>query len=54
MDFWRFWVFNDPNWDWHSFDFDHDLAYADEKMVAANSTNPDLTAFRARGGKLLM
>ena len=29
LDFWRYWVFNDPKWDWRTFDFDSDLAYAD-------------------------
>ena len=24
LDFWRYWVFNDPNWDFRSFDFDRD------------------------------
>lgn len=54
LDFWKYWVFHDPNWDWHTFDFDRDLAYADEKMAAVNSNSPDLRAFKARGGKLLM
>jgi len=54
LGFWQRWVFNDPNWDWHTFDYDHDVAYADDKMAATNASNPDLRAFKARGGKILM
>jgi len=54
VDFWRYWVFNDPNWDFHTFDFDRDAAYADSKMAAATANDPDLTAFKQRNGKLLM
>jgi len=53
-EFWRLWVFNDPNWDWRTFDFDRDLAYADTKMAAVNSNDPDLKPFKARNGKLVM
>ena len=30
--FWRYWVFDDPSWDWWSFDFDRDVARADERV----------------------
>jgi len=53
-EFWRLWVFNDPAWDWHTFDFDRDLAYADTKMAVVNSVDADLRPFKARNGKLLM
>jgi feruloyl esterase len=53
-DFFRLWVFNDPNWDLRSFDFDRDLAYADSKMAAVNSNDPNLAAFKSRKGKLVM
>ena len=47
-------VFDDPNWDWKTFDFDKDVAYADKKVGATlNHINPDLTAFKKHGGKLL-
>ncbi len=47
-------VFDKPDWDWTSFDFDKDVAYADQKVGAAlNHINPDLTAFKQHGGKLL-
>ncbi len=54
VDFWKYWVFNDPNWDWRKFDYDRDVTYADTKVGAVNASSPDLSAFRARGGKVLM
>lgn len=54
VDFWRLWVFNNPAWDWRNFDFDADLAYADRKLAAVNAMNPDLSAYKAQHGKLLM
>jgi feruloyl esterase len=47
-------VFNDPDWDWRTFDFDRDLAFADTKMAVANSVDADLRPFKARNGKLVM
>jgi feruloyl esterase len=54
LDFWKLWVFEDPRWDWHSFDYDRDVAAADKKMAAVNASSTDISAFRAHGGKLLM
>jgi feruloyl esterase len=54
LDFWRYWVFENPRWDWHSFDFDRDIAYAEKKLPAVNADNPDLRTFKARGGKLIV
>jgi feruloyl esterase len=40
--------------DFHTLNFDSDVAYGDEKVgPLLNSTNPDLRSFRARGGKLI-
>jgi tannase/feruloyl esterase len=51
----RYVVFNDPNWDWHSFNFDRDVAKAKETdHGVTNATSPDLLAFARHGGKLLM
>jgi feruloyl esterase len=48
-------VFNDPKWDWHSFDFDRDAAKAKETdHGVTNATSPDLLSFARHGGKLLM
>ena len=54
LDFWRYWVFENPKWDWRTFDYDRDVALADQKLAAVNATSPDLNTFKARGGKLLM
>lgn len=53
-DFWKYFVFDDPKWDWHTFDYDQDLAYADTKMAAVNASSADLQKYKARGGKILM
>ncbi len=48
-------VFDNPNWDWTTFDFDNDAALVDKKLSPViNATNPDLSRFQAHGGKLLM
>jgi feruloyl esterase len=53
--FWRHWVFADPQWDWWSFDFDRHLALADERVGhMIDHVNPDLSAFKARGGKAIV
>lgn len=47
-------VFENANWDWRSFDFDRDLAIAVGKIGdAVNQINPDLSALKQRGGKLI-
>lgn len=48
-------VYNDPNWDFKSFELDRDTKAADEKIAKyLNATNTDLSAFKARGGKLIL
>jgi tannase/feruloyl esterase len=48
-------VYNDPNWDYKSFDLERDSKYANEKLAASlNATDPNLKAFSARGGKLIL
>ena len=54
LDFWRYWVFDDPKWDWRKFDYDRDVVYADAKLEAVNATSPDLNALRSRDGKIVM
>jgi feruloyl esterase len=47
--------YGNPNWDWRNFDLDKDTQAADESEKGnVNATNPDLSRFKARGGKLLM
>ncbi len=53
--FWRHWIFDNPKWDWWSFDFDRDVAKADEKVgQLIDQVNPDLARFKARGGKAIV
>jgi feruloyl esterase len=43
------------SWDWRSFDLDRDLKVVDEKVgTIVNAVNPDLSKFKARGGKLIL
>ncbi len=53
-------VFEDPNWDFHTFrfetapGFDNDVQFLDDKLASIfNATSTDLSAFRANGGKLI-
>jgi len=48
-------VYNDPAWDYKSFDLERDGKLADEKLAPVlNATDPNLKAFGARGGKLII
>jgi feruloyl esterase len=50
----RFIAHQDPNWDWRSFDLQRDHALAEKQAGFMEAINPDLSAFKARGGKLLI
>jgi feruloyl esterase len=50
----RYVAHEDPKWDWRAFDLDRDTALADDKAGYMNAMDPDLSAFKSRGGKLLM
>ena len=48
-------AYQDANWDPKTFDLDKDLKSVDEKVGSiVNATSPDLRAFKARGGKLIL
>ncbi len=52
--FYAYMVFENPKWDFHTFNFDSDVQTADDKTAGIlNSTDPDLAKFKARGGKLI-
>jgi len=55
-DHYRYVVFNNPTWDWKTFDAERDIALAlkadDHETV--DVIQPDITRFAARGGKMLM
>jgi feruloyl esterase len=52
----KYLVFNPPKpeWDFQTFDFDRDVTLVDRWGQVANAKNPDLSAFRKRGGRLVM
>ena len=52
--FFKFLVFNDPSWDYSHYDVAN--ARKDARLTATfmNATNPDLDAFKAKGGKLIV
>jgi feruloyl esterase len=56
VDYFKYIVFNDPNWDPKTLNFDADLARAAkaENYKIFDATDPDLAKFTRRGGKLLM
>ena len=48
-------VYGDPNWNYQTFDLERDGKRANEKLASTlNATDPDLKAFNARGGKLIL
>lgn len=59
--FFEYFVFDNPNWDFRTFNWISDPAYVDNKVVVPgqtlssvlNSVDPDLKQFRAHGGKLV-
>jgi len=53
--FFRWFVFDDADWDFRTFDFDKDLEYSLEKVgPAVDSDDPDLRPFRDNGAKLIV
>jgi feruloyl esterase len=51
----RYAVFQDPNWDWRTLDFDKDIELADRRGAAQiDAIATDLSPFFTHGGKLLM
>lgn len=48
-------VYNNPEWDYRTFDIDKDGKLADEKLAPIlNATDPNLEPFKARGAKLIL
>jgi pimeloyl-ACP methyl ester carboxylesterase len=50
----RFFLFNDPAWDWQTFDFDKDLAFARNTIGYLSAVDRNLAPFKKTGGKLVM
>ncbi|KAF1046317.1 tannase/feruloyl esterase family alpha/beta hydrolase [Xylophilus sp.] len=54
-DYWRLWTFDDPQWNWWTFDYDSAVQLADERVgPLVDQVNPDIAAFKARGGKAIV
>jgi hypothetical protein len=47
-------IFNDPNYDLHSFNFDNDLPALQVAAAQIDPDNPDLSGLSAKHGKLIM
>ena len=50
----RYIAYGDPDWDWRDFVLERDLALVREKAGFIEAIDTDLSAFRERGGKLLV
>lgn len=50
----RYFLYNDPEWSYDSYDFEAFAQKAARVAPTLNADNPDLSAFRARGGKLII
>jgi feruloyl esterase len=52
--FFAYFVFADPNWDFHTLNFTSDVTLTDEDLgPIINSTDPDLRPLRAHGAKII-
>ena len=47
-------AFSDPDLDWREFDLDRDMPLIDKAVGYVDAVNPDLSKFKASGGKLLL
>jgi feruloyl esterase len=54
LDEFRYVVYQDPHWDWRSFQLERDAAKAHDIDKDVYELNPDLSAFAEHGGKLLI
>jgi hypothetical protein len=50
----RFFLYNDPDWSYAGYEFEDFPEKAARVAPTLNADNPDLSAFRARGGKLII
>jgi Tannase and feruloyl esterase len=48
-------IYNNPAWDFKTFSLEKDSKLSDDKLASSlNATDPNLKAFKARGGKLIL
>ena len=52
--FFKYFVFNDPNWDYSKYELSSAMKDSRDVAEVLNADNPDLSAFRARKGKLIL
>ena len=52
-DLFKFVVFQDPNWDYKTFNFATDVARTEKAGAMTNAMDPDLKGFERHGGKLI-
>lgn len=52
-DLFKYIVFQDPNWDYKTFDFASDVPRTEKAGASMNAMNPDLKAFSSHGGKMI-
>ena len=50
----RIWGFQNADYDWKTFNLDRDMPIINSKVGFVDAVDPDLSAFKARGGKLLL
>jgi feruloyl esterase len=50
----RIWGFQNADYDWKTFDLDRDMPIINSKVGFVDAVDPDLSRFKARGGKLLL
>jgi feruloyl esterase len=50
----KYFVYNDPEWSYANYDWDRLVEDSQRVAETLNATDPDLSAFRERGGKLLI
>ncbi len=53
LDLFKYMVFNNPDWDYKTFNFDSDFTAAQKADEALDALDPDIRAFLARGGKII-
>jgi feruloyl esterase len=54
-DFFRYWVFHDPTWNWWNFDWNKDVDRVRARMgPMVDAVDSDLSAFKKHGGKLIL
>ena len=60
LPFFKYFIYDDPNWDFHTFDFATDAPIVDNKMVSGqtmaqvlNAVDPNLEPVKERGGKII-